>query len=391
MKEDESYKMEKNVFKKIHKRLSLALFMMILALFLTSCAEEDSTEYYDGGEYGGMYSGTETCLDGLVYDNPDAPLFSGVFAAKAKKFKPTLRELMRKEGIECYLDVYLSMLANECSLDIYEKITNGIHNPAQVTSYRGKSGASAEEEALGSIRAGLKNFKTNIDKCKNYKLTDVATAVQGYNFGISYVSIVAQSREQKDSAANRAIYRQRHPGWGTISYSTDVMSRVKGQKLSEVGGNTRRTMSRGTELGNKIVQDAMKYIGNKYVYGGTSLTNGIDCSAFVQAIYAHFGYSLPRTASTQCSSFLGKYKEVKLSEVQPGDLFYYIRNGKIGHVTMYAGNKQVIHASNSKPYPEGGIKLSSYNYDTPAHIFRIIPDNDSSPSSKTTTKTSKKK
>lgn len=121
---------------------------------------------------------------------------------------------------------------------------------------------------------------------------------------------------------------------------------------------------KGTKEGRRIVKYAQKFIGNKYVYGGTSLTNGVDCSGFTKKVYGHFGYYLPRTSSAQATA--GK-KVSSLNEAQAGDLIYYGN-----HVAIYEGNGKVIHASNSAPYPKGGIKESTATYRTILAIRRII-------------------
>lgn len=113
--------------------------------------------------------------------------------------------------------------------------------------------------------------------------------------------------------------------------------------------------------GQAVADYAVQFVGNPYVYGGTSLTNGADCSGFVQSVYAHFGYSLSRTAASQA----GDGTAVSLDNLQPGDLLFY--HG-YGHVAIYIGGGQVVHASN----PESGIKISAYNYSSIDSACRII-------------------
>lgn len=118
-------------------------------------------------------------------------------------------------------------------------------------------------------------------------------------------------------------------------------------------------------LGNQVAQFALQFVGNPYVYGGSSLTNGADCSGFTMAVYAHFGYSLPHETIAQSQSGY----EVPMSALQPGDLIYYLgSSGLIGHVALYTGNGMVVHASS----PSAGIKTSVYNYRTPYKAIRII-------------------
>ncbi|MBQ9935572.1 MAG: C40 family peptidase [Lachnospiraceae bacterium] len=120
-----------------------------------------------------------------------------------------------------------------------------------------------------------------------------------------------------------------------------------------------------TNIGQDIVNYALQFVGNPYVYGGTSLTNGADCSGFVMRIYADFGYSIPRTADVQGT--VGT--EVSLSALAPGDLVFYDNGtGSIKHVALYIGNGQVVHASSSTT----GIIISNVNYKPPCKAVRII-------------------
>ncbi|HJC55974.1 MAG TPA: C40 family peptidase [Candidatus Eisenbergiella intestinipullorum] len=113
-----------------------------------------------------------------------------------------------------------------------------------------------------------------------------------------------------------------------------------------------------------LVNYAKQFLGNPYVWGGTSLTNGADCSGFVQSIFKKYGVSLPRTSSAQ--STVGS--KVSLSEAQPGDLVFYAKNGRVNHVAIYIGNGQVIHASNART----GIKISNASYRTPYAVKRVL-------------------
>lgn len=124
------------------------------------------------------------------------------------------------------------------------------------------------------------------------------------------------------------------------------------------------------ELEENIVEFATQFVGNKYVWGGNSLTNGIDCSGFTQAIYREFGYNLSRVVAGQ----VNEGTSVKESELRPGDLVFYKEDGRYSHVAMYIGDGKIVHASNSKPYPQGGIKISNYDCMTPVKFVRIIED-----------------
>ncbi len=119
----------------------------------------------------------------------------------------------------------------------------------------------------------------------------------------------------------------------------------------------------GSGRGSEIANFACQYVGNPYVSGGTSLTNGADCSGFTYRVFSEFGYSLPRTSYQQRSAGTG----VSYENAQPGDLICYE-----GHVGIYIGNGMIVHASNSSPYPAGGIKISQAQYRTILAVRRIV-------------------
>lgn len=117
-------------------------------------------------------------------------------------------------------------------------------------------------------------------------------------------------------------------------------------------------------LRNSVVNNAMQYLGSRYVLGGNSLATGTDCSGFTMLIYAQYGYSLPRIPSAQaaCGTAVNPY------EAQPGDLVFYSYSGGIGHVGICIGNGQIIHDANSRD----GVKISNMFYTTPAKVVRLI-------------------
>ncbi|MDD6328793.1 MAG: SH3 domain-containing C40 family peptidase [Lachnospiraceae bacterium] len=121
------------------------------------------------------------------------------------------------------------------------------------------------------------------------------------------------------------------------------------------------TSSTGVDIANY----AMQFEGNPYVYGGTSLTDGADCSGFTMSVYAAFGISIPRTADVQPNAGT----EVSLSDVYPGDLIFYAgSSGSINHVALYIGGGQVIHAST----PSTGIIIANMYYRTPCKAVRVV-------------------
>lgn len=152
------------------------------------------------------------------------------------------------------------------------------------------------------------------------------------------------------------------------SGSSSLGTRTPGEYADDVGFGSGLASS---EKGGAAVELAKTFIGNKYVWGGTDPYTGIDCSGFVQYLCGQFGVSLPRVANEQvtCGDTVPS-----LSEAQPGDLIFYSKDGTdsgVYHVTMYMGDGQMIHASNSAPYPKGGIKTNNV-YGTPYKIKRVL-------------------
>lgn len=164
-------------------------------------------------------------------------------------------------------------------------------------------------------------------------------------------------------------------GWAKVLYD-DVEGYVNTDYISITQElTTARTLSEliygrdVSELRVEMAEFAQQFVGCPYVYGGNSLTNGTDCSGFTQLIYKHFGISIPRTASTQYAYFT----KISASELKPGDLVFYPEPydpNDIGHVAMYIGNGQVVHASNART----GIKYSAMGYRTIAGFGRVIVD-----------------
>lgn len=150
----------------------------------------------------------------------------------------------------------------------------------------------------------------------------------------------------------------------TFSYE---LKRAVSTETTETNGTGGSSSSSGqSSIRLSMVAYAKQFLGNRYVYGGTSLTNGTDCSGFTMGIYGHFGYGLPRTSSAQASAT----RTISASEAKPGDLFFYGYGGSVSHVAMYIGGGQVIHASNERT----GIKISNAFYRTPIKVGRVIND-----------------
>lgn len=115
-----------------------------------------------------------------------------------------------------------------------------------------------------------------------------------------------------------------------------------------------------------VVSYALQFVGNRYVWGGTSLEKGVDCSGFTMRILGKYGISLPHSSKAQPSYG----KKISASEAKPGDLFFYGSGRSISHVAIYIGNGQIVHASNKRD----GIKVSNAYYRNPICVARYLPD-----------------
>ena len=177
----------------------------------------------------------------------------------------------------------------------------------------------------------------------------------------------AAQREAAERAAQQAAQAQQQassgssPSSGSSSGSTSSSggSSAGSSSGSSSGASSAPAVSPSGVTGSDVINYATQFIGNPYVWGGTSLTNGADCSGFVQSVYAHFGYSLPRTSAAQAGCGRG----VSYAEAQPGDLIYYS-----GHVALYMGGGRIVGAQSSRT----GITTQNATYRTILSVRRII-------------------
>ena len=159
-------------------------------------------------------------------------------------------------------------------------------------------------------------------------------------------------------------------GWVKVSYgdedayvSADYVT--VGKKLKTALNITEFLYGEGvSDVRVALCEYAKQFIGNPYVWGGTSLTKGADCSGFVLSVFQKYGIYLPHSSRAQAN--MGT--KISMNEAKPGDLVFYAKGGRINHVAIYIGGGQVCHASS----PKSGIKVSGAYYRTPAKVVRII-------------------
>ena len=169
-----------------------------------------------------------------------------------------------------------------------------------------------------------------------------------------------QEEERRKAEQEANGEQQDDPGTTDDEDTSETEDKTEKSDDSKTPDDTSgKPASSGSSKGQEIAKFACKYVGYPYVAGGTSLTNGADCSGFVLAVYKNFGYSLPRSSYAQSGAGRG----VSYSEAQPGDIIYYG-----GHVGIYIGNGQIVHASTERT----GIKITSATYRSIITVRRIV-------------------
>lgn len=168
---------------------------------------------------------------------------------------------------------------------------------------------------------------------------------------------------EKGEKGVRTVVRKITKENGKVIAKKIISKTVEEEPKTEVVQKGTKTLTGGAVMGNGSGQDvanyALQFVGNPYKYGGSSLTNGTDCSGFTMSVYAHFGISLPHSSSAQRSCGKG----VPYSEAKPGDIICYS-----GHVAIYIGNGKIVHASTAST----GIIVSNANYRKILSVRRII-------------------
>lgn len=176
----------------------------------------------------------------------------------------------------------------------------------------------------------------------------ILTGAEAQTYAENLVTEAQQEEKEEAEAFTYAVSRKSEEAQMT----QEVQENVQQTETTEVSAQP-------ASNGQAIVDYACQFIGNPYVWGGTSLTDGADCSGFVQSVFAHFGISLPRTTYDQIYAGV----EVSYDQAMPGDLICYD-----GHIGIYIGNGQIVNAQN----PEQGIGISPATYTTILSVRRIV-------------------
>lgn len=197
---------------------------------------------------------------------------------------------------------------------------------------------AALDELIAEKKEQQKDFETQLAKAKQEAAAYKAKIKQQN----SQIKKLEEEEARKAAAAAAAAAAAKN---NNKTGNVDSASIISGAK--------------GSASGKEIANYACKFVGNPYVSGGTSLTNGADCSGFTYAVYKAFGYSIPRTSTAQRSAGRG----VTYADAQPGDIICYA-----GHVAIYLGGGRIVHAST----PATGIKYGTATYKEILAVRRIV-------------------
>ncbi len=226
------------------------------------------------------------------------------------------------------------------------------------TTLKVRSDSSLDASVIGLVPLGDDLVVT--DQVEGWAQVDVEegtgwVSTDYVDFHIEFVT--AESKEEEEARlAKEAAERAAAQAAANKSKKTTTSSTG-----SSTTATTYTVSGEGSELGKQVAEYALQFVGNPYVYGGSSLTNGTDCSGFVMSVYANFGVSLPHSSKSDRTQ--GYAVEGGIENAQPGDLICYS-----GHVALYIGDGQIVHASNSRV----GIIVSSATYRTILAIRRIF-------------------
>lgn len=340
--------MKKFIVKKL-KKIAIIFFILLIMLgaIQNYLSDSDNNNGY-GIDVSSSYTSENACIDGMVYDNPNAPLYNkktysnhgGVtpegYVKLAKQVRDYLRPVLREKGVEQYIDLLVSMCFNESQYGVTNK-----------TNWLGSKGK--HKAGIDSILGGVDAFVDNcLPATQKVKSKDIKVLLCCYNMGTLYPQFIAN--KGGDSKSNRDAFLKKYPS-GVNNYPERILSFVKAQTPSDAGYGSGDDVSTDGDR-DKLVAFAKKQIGKDYVYG----TNGpktFDCSGLMQYSYKKaLGINLPRSSQAQ---YNGSTK-INKNDVKKGDLVFF-GGGKssISHVAMCLGNDKMIEA----PHTGAQVRIAS--------------------------------
>ncbi len=326
-------------------------------------AEQDRDEQYEAMKKRIQYmyenGGSDAWAQILLESDSIASMLSKVENTE-KMYAYDRAELKEmKEAVQEVKDLEEKLENEKSELETAKEEQEGMKGALQTKIDDLKANASDYEAQIANVKAQAEEYK-NLIAQQTAELEQIQAQEEAAR--------KEQEKQQKEAEQNKNNNNNNNSNNNSNNNkpsnnnSGNTNNKPSSNKPSNGGGSSKpeaekpskpstpSTPSYNGATGEAVVAYAKQFIGNPYVYGGNSLTNGIDCSGFTQQIYGHFGYSLPRTSGAQASSGV----RIDYSQHRAGDLIVYP-----GHVAILTGDGGIVHASNSAPYPKGGIKYTA--------------------------------
>lgn len=253
-----------------------------------------------------------------------------------------------------------SMIPEYNITSINETTSNIVTNDYAVAEDSGIK-ESTTETSSSNGEDELIEIVDNVDDFSIFK-SALNKVAQGVNNIVSTITGKTQS-ETGASDSSDTIAVNEAPSRETTSVVSAADAAANGSSTKSGSGVSVPTIAT-TKSRQEIINYAKQFLGNPYVYGGTSLTDGSDCSGFVQQIFKHFGVTTGRSSRDQ----IEKAQSITFEELQPGDVIFYASGDYVNHVAIYAGDGVIIHAANART----GICTGKYNYREPYAYGRFI-------------------
>ena len=282
--------------------------------------------------------------------NSYSPVYSGMnLSADVLKHQPMVEKYARENGISEYVNVLLAIIQVESggtAIDVMQS-SESLGLPP--------NSLSTEE----SIKQGCKYFASLLSSAKSKGISDINAVIQSYNYGGGYLDYVAK-HGKKHSFTLAENFARDKSGGTKVTYTNPVAVKKNGGWRYAYGNmfyvelvNQYLIVNQVSgELAQKIMNEALKYQGWKYVYGGSNPNTSFDCSGLVQWCYGKAGITLPRTAQAQYDAT----QHIPLSQAQAGDLVFFHSTYNAGtyvtHVGIYVGNNQMYHAGDPIGYAD---------------------------------------
>lgn len=239
--------------------------------------------------------------------------------------------------------VLLFMFYKKFAAVVLSAVLVGVVPSVVFADVDGVSAVSDGDVEVLSIEDGFSDGADSISAFASALADKTVSEVQDYQEAKAEAEVIAQERLEAEAAAEAARKAEEER-----KAAEEAARKAEEERLAKR---------------QEIVDFALQFVGNPYVYGGTSLTNGADCSGFVMSVFAQFGYELPRVAAAQCAA--SEKKDV--ADIEVGDLVFY-GDGGIDHVALYIGDGKIVHASTAAT----GIKVSDYDYRAPAAVGSFV-------------------